>query len=265
MVSTNSMIGDITFHIKALESMKKYPKELHYIGNTELLNKRKISIIGSRKPNQYAREKTRQLSAQLSAGGICIVSGGAIGVDAISHKAAGTANTIMVAATGLDKRYPAINAKLIQEIESEGLVLSQFTKGSPSTRYNFVLRNELVVALGDILIVTYADLNSGSMRSVEYAQNMGKEIYVLAHRIGESEATNRLLQEGKAKAIYDIDAFVEDFCGVTIQTKASDAFLEFCQSNPTYDEAVAKFPTRVFEAELSGEIEIKNGVVLISK
>ena len=86
--------------------------------------------------------------------------------------------------------------------------MSQFTKGSPSTKYNFVLRNELVVALGDILIVTYADLNSGSMRSVEYALKMGKEIYVLSHRIGESEATNNLLSEGKAKAIYDIDVFV---------------------------------------------------------
>lgn len=261
MLFISSTMQDISFHIEALESMKKYPKELHYIGNIELLKKRKISIIGSRKPNQYAREKTHQLSNQLSSRGICIVSGGAIGVDAISHKATGVANTIMVGATGLDKRYPAINAKLIQEIEEKGLVLSQFAKGSPSTRYNFVLRNELVVALGEILIVTYADLNSGSMRSVEYAQKMGKEIYVLAHRVGESEATNRLLQEGKAKAIYDIDAFVEEFCGVTKEKDSSDAFLEFCNSNPTYDAVVSRFPTRVFEAELSGEIEIKNGVV----
>ena len=258
------MMQEMTTHIEVLESMKKYPKALYYKGNSELLQKRKVAIIGSRKPNQYAREQTRELSAKLSSRGICIVSGGAIGVDAISHRSAGAANTIMVAATGLDKRYPAINAKLIQEIEQEGLVLSQFAKGSPATRYNFVLRNELVVALGDILIVTYADLNSGSMRSVEYAQKMGKEIYVLAHRVGESEATNRLLEEGKAKAIYNIDRFVEALCGVTLkeETQSSeDLFLEFCRQNPTYEVAVAKFPTRLFEAELSGEIEIKNGTV----
>ena len=259
------MIQEISFHIHALESMKKYPKELYFIGNTQLLQNKKISIIGSRKPNQYARHKTEELARKLSQAGVCIVSGGAIGVDAIAHKAAKSDNTIMVAATGLDKRYPAINKNLIEEIEKNALVLSQFAKGSPSTRYNFVLRNELVVALGDVLIVTYADLNSGSMRSVEYALAMGKEIYVLAHRIGESEATNRLLQEGKAKAIYDIDVFVKEFADVEVETeKKSDDFLEFCKTNPTYEEALLQFPSRVFEAELSGEIVVKNGLIQLA-
>jgi DNA processing protein len=257
------MIQSIDFHIKELEDMKKYPQELFFIGDTSLLRRKKISIIGSRKPNQYARHKTEELSRKLSQSGVCIVSGGAIGVDSISHNAAGANNTILVAATGLDKRYPAINKNLIQDVEKQGLVMSQFTKGSPSTKYNFVLRNELVVALGDILIVTYADLNSGSMRSVEYALKMGKEIYVLSHRIGESEATNNLLSEGKAKAIYDIDIFVKQFGDIIITNKKSDDFLDFCKTNPSYDETLAKFPSRVFEAELSGEIDIRNGQVFV--
>jgi len=258
------MIKEIDFHINELEGMKKYPENLSYIGDTLLLKRKKIAIIGSRKPNQYARHKTEELARKLSSSGICIVSGGAIGVDAISHKAAGVSNTIIVAATGLDKRYPTINKNLIEDVEKNGLVLSQFTKGSPSTKYNFVLRNELVVALGDILIVTYADLKSGSMRSVEYALKMGKEIYVLSHRIGESEATNRLLQEGKAKAIYDIDEFVKEFGDVNIKEKKGDEFLEFCKTNPTYDETLSQFPSRVFEAELSGEIEVKNGFIVLT-
>ena len=257
------MIEKIDFHIQELEDMKKYPKELFFIGDTSLLKRKKISIIGSRKPNQYARHKTQELAKRLSESGVCIVSGGAIGVDAISHNAAGANNTIVVAATGLDKRYPAINKKLIEDVEKKGLVMSQFTQGSPSTKYNFVLRNELVVALGDILIVTYADLNSGSMRSVEYALKTGKEIYVLSHRIGESEATNNLLSEGKAKAIYDITAFVKQFGELSVGDKKSDDFLDFCKQNPSYDETIAKFPSRVFEAELSGEIEIRNGQVFV--
>ena len=257
-------IQEISFHIKELESMKKYPQTVHFLGNTEFLQKKKISIVGSRKPNQYARHKTAELAKRLSNAGICVVSGGAIGVDAIAHKAAGADNTILVAATGLDKRYPAINSKLIEEIESKGLVLSQFKEKTPSTKYNFVIRNELVVALGDVLIVTYADLNSGTMRSVEFALKMGKEIYVLAHRIGESEATNTLLQEGKAKAIYDIDAFVKKFGNLGTKEKKSDDFLEFCKTNPSYDETLKKFPSRVFEAELSGEIEVKNGTIVLA-
>lgn len=258
------MIKEIDFHIKECESMKKYPSKLFFIGNTKLLKKKKISIIGSRKPNQYARHKTQELAQKLSNRDVCVVSGGAIGVDAIAHKAAGASNTIVVAATGLDKRYPAINSTLIEEVEQKGLVMSQFELGSPSTKYNFVLRNELVVALGDVLIVTYADLKSGSMRSVEYALKMGKEIYVLAHRIGESEATNKLLEEGKAKAIYDIDKFVASF-GKTgdREDKSSDNFLEYCKTNPTYEEALEKFPSKVFEAELNGDIEVRNAKVYI--
>ena len=253
----------IDFHIDALEHMKVYPKELYFKGNTDLLQKQKVSIIGSRKPNQYAREFTHILSSKLSNVGVCVVSGGAIGVDAISHKAAGTQNTIIVAATGLDKRYPAINAKLIEDVEQKGLVLSQFKMGTPSNRYNFVLRNELVVALGDVLVVSYADLNSGSMRSVEYALKMGKEIYVLPHRIGESEATNKLLQEGKAKAIYDIDDFIARFSVKKENNNQRDDFIEYCKTHPTYEQALKKFPARLFEAELSGEVEIRNAKVIL--
>ncbi len=162
------MIEQIRFHISELEAMKRYPSVLFYKGNTDLLHKKKVAIVGSRKPNQYARELTHKLSQKLSQVDVCIVSGGALGVDAIAHKAAGADNTIMVAATGLDKRYPSINKNIIADIEKSGLVLSQFQEGTPSQKYNFPLRNEVVVALGDVLVVTYADFNSGTMHSVEY-------------------------------------------------------------------------------------------------
>ncbi|MCD6258970.1 MAG: DNA-protecting protein DprA [Helicobacteraceae bacterium] len=256
------MIQTIDFLIPELEVMKKYPKEIFYKGDIRLLDRKKVSLVGSRKPNQYARQLTHDIASKLSQAGVCIVSGGAIGVDAISHKAAGANNTIMVAGTGLDKRYPAINKNIIQEIEKEGLVLSQFPSGVPSNRYNFPLRNELLVALGDILVVTYADNNSGTMRSVEYALKMGKEVYVLAHRIGESEGTNKLLSQGLAKAIYDIDEFVSRFGDLKQKsTIQKDEFLEYCQKNPSYDEVLAKFAAKVFEYELSGKIAVKNGKI----
>ena len=255
----------LSFYVDALSAMKSYPKEIFYKGNTQLLEKRAFSIVGSRKPNQYARHKTQELAAKLASAEICIVSGGAIGVDAIAHKAAGEENTIVVAATGLDKRYPAINAKLIESIETKGLVLSQFADGTPSTKYNFVLRNEVVVALGEALIVTYADKNSGTMRSVEFAEKMGKKIYVLPHRIGESEGTNMLLSEGRAEAIYDIDAFVATISPTPLRnTKESDAFLEYCATNPSYEVALQKFAARVFEAELQGDIIIKDGFIKLA-
>lgn len=260
------MIETIKFHINELDLMKQYPKELFFIGNTSLLKQRKISIVGSRKANQYAKHFTQIIASKLSSTGICIVSGGAIGIDTIAHQAAGVSNTIMVAGTGLDKRYPAINKKLIQQIEQNGLVISQFKEGTPSQRYTFPLRNELIVALGEILLVMHADIDSGTMHSIKYAKKMGKNIYVLPHHIGQSSGTNQLLLKNEATAIYDIDDFISQFKTNNNTTNTSDEFLIYCQSSPSYDEAVAKYATKVFEYELRGLIEIKYGkITLLSK
>lgn len=250
--------------IPALSSMKKYPKELFFSGNTALLEKTKISIVGTRKPSKYTREFTQKLASRLSKHDICIVSGGAMGVDAVAHAGAGSANTIAVLPCGIDIKYPSVNKNLLNSIEKEGLLLSQFEEGFKSRPWSFVTRNEVVVALGKVLVVCEAELGSGSMRSVEYALAMGKRIFVLPQRLGESSATNELLSLGKAQAIYDIDTFVAMFSETKIVLeKNSDAFMEFCENNPTYEEALKRFPQRVFEAELNGEVEIKNGKVIL--
>jgi len=247
-----------------LDAMKSYPKELFFSGNSTLLTRKKVSIVGSRKPSKYSRALTHQLASQLSKNGVCIVSGGAMGIDAIAHKAAGEANTISVLPCGINIKYPAINKNLLCDIEKQGLLLSQFKKDFKATPWSFVVRNELVVALGDVLIVAEAELNSGSMRSVEFALKMNKEIFVLPHRVGESNGTNELLKDGKATAIYDIEEFVLRYEDADAKQEIkTDDFIEFCKLSPTYDEAQKRYPNRVFEAELSGEITIKNGVVVL--
>ncbi|MCW9026870.1 MAG: DNA-protecting protein DprA, partial [Thiovulaceae bacterium] len=195
-------------HLKELTDMKKYPEELFYDGNLELLNSNKISIVGSRRPSQYSKTQIHSLASKLSSIGVCVVSGGAMGIDALAHNGAGVQNTISVLPCGIDVRYPQINKNLLNDIAKNGLLLSQFGMGEKARKYSFVLRNEIVVALGDVLIVGEADEGSGTMRSVEFALDMKKDIYVLSHRIGESKATNKLVQDAKAKIITDIDEFV---------------------------------------------------------
>lgn len=256
------MIKNINFHIKELCDMKTYPNELFYIGNTALLNKKKISIVGSRRPNSYTKKFTHVLAQKLSNQNICIVSGVAMGVDALAHNGAGTSNTIAVVANGLNIRYPGVNKNLIQQIESKGLMLSQFAPNEEARAYSFVLRNEVVVALGDILIVAQADRNSGSLRSVEYALEMGKRIYTIPHRLGESLGTQDLIKKGLAQVIYDIDEFIVSL-GYETQEIIEDEILEFCKSYPSYDEAVTKFGEKIFEYELLGKIKINHGEISI--
>jgi len=234
------------------------PKELYYLGNTELLSKTKVSIVGSRRPNSYTKKITHYLANELSKRDVVVVSGGAMGVDIIAHKAS-INHTIAIMPCSLDIFYPHINAPTLKTIYQNALALSEFEKNYKPFPYTFIQRNRLVVALGEVLIITQADLKSGSLRSLEIALELGKKVYVLPHRIGESEGTNLYLKQNKVEAIYDIDAFLDSFGEISIK----DEFLQYCLLNPSYDEAIKKFGDKVLEAEIDGKIEIKNGRVFL--
>ena len=251
----------VEFTIPELELMKKYPDTLYAKGDLSLLNRPKVSIVGTRRPSAYTRQYTYDLSRALSRRGVCVVSGAAMGVDAIAHQGAGVENTIAVMANSLNIRYPSVNRVLIEEIEEEGLTISQFDPDFKATAWSFVLRNEIVVALGEFLIVTEADVDSGSMRSAEYALKMEKKIFVLPHHIGESEGTNQLLKEGLAEPVYDIEAFASLFGQAVDDTVLKDDFFYFCQKSPTLDEALECFGDRIYEAELEGMVVVENGLV----
>jgi len=259
------VIQTLTTHLDVLDAMKQYPKTIEYIGNLDLLQRPKVSIVGTRRPLGYTKNMTHQIAQSLARRGVVVVSGAAMGVDAIAHMGAGASNTIAVMANSLEFRYPAVNRDLIVSIEQEGLVLSQFPRPFKARSWSFVVRNELVVALGDVLVVTEADIGSGSMRSVEYALEMGRKIYVLPHRLDESRGTNQLLEAGLAQPIYDIEKFANDYGAIpSYQGIERDEFFYFCQTSPTLDEAVEKFRDRVYEAELEGMIRIENGLVYLA-
>jgi len=240
--------------------VENVPQQIFYRGDTSVLSLRKVSIVGARKAYPYSRALTHTLSLELSKRGIQVVSGGAMGIDAIAHEGA-FPNTIAVLANGLDIVYPKVNKKLLAKISEQSLLLSEYEDGVKARSYSFVHRNRLVVALGEVLVVAQADLNSGSMRSVEYALEMGKKIFVFPHRLGESEGTMKLLRDGKAELITDIKEFANMFGKLE---EISDEFLSFCMKNPSYEEAVTFDSNKLFEYELLGKIKILNGKVSLA-
>ena len=241
-------------------SLEEPPVQLFYRGDTSLLNLKKVSIVGARKAYSYSRNIVHNLANELSKRNVCVVSGGAMGIDASAHEGAGD-KTIGVLANGLDIIYPKVNKKLLQKMSENSLLLSEYEDGIEARAYSFVHRNRLVVALGEVLVVAQADLNSGSMRSVEFALDMGKKIYVLPHRLGESEGTTKLLHEGKAELITDIKSFADQFgtCpGV------EDEFLNFCINSPAYDDVLDFDAQKLFEYELLGKIKVVNGKICVT-
>ena len=244
----------IDFTIDDFSSLKDKPKEIYYKGNLSLLDKRRVSLVGTRHPISYTKQMCLRLGNALKKRGVCVVSGGAMGVDALAHKSS-FPNTIGVMANSLDIIYPKVNYSLLKSMEKESLLLSEYSENTKATRYSFVLRNRIVVALGEVLIVAQADLNSGSMRSIELALEQNKKIFVFPHRLEDSPGTNQLLKEEKATAIYDIDSFANMFGKVDL---VYDEILDYCRNNNNLQEAILKYGDKIYEYELEGKVAIKN-------
>ncbi len=189
---------------------KEYPHDLRviedlpygffYKGNKELLASRKVSIIGSRACSNYGSEVTKLLTKDLIRYNITILSGGAKGIDTISHKTTveGNGKTIVVLGCGIDIAYPAQNYKLFKEIEKTGLIISEFLPGTPPLPYNFPQRNRIISALSELVIVVEASNKSGSLITVNYALDQGKCVMAIPGSIFSkgSLGTNQLLREG---------------------------------------------------------------------
>ena len=220
---------------------------LYYKGNIELLKKPKIAIVGSRRASKYAKEITKILAKRLSQKYV-IVSGGALGIDKMAHLGA-FPNTIFVSPSSLDEIYPKSNKELILSIYKEGLALSEYDKNFKPFKHTFLQRNRIIVKISDFVIIAEANLKSGSMRSFEWAKGFGKKVYVLPHRINESSGTRYLAKNNLAEVIWDVDEFCKS---LGIEEKTNILGL---------NEALQKYGSSLYEMELEGKVEIKNGKV----
>lgn len=252
----------------ALQILSDPPARLFALGDSALLDSRvKIAIIGTRKPNTYTQTYTTLLAKSLANIGAIIISGGALGTDIIAHSAA-LPKTICVLPTSLDRFYPASNAKIIQAIADQGLLLSEYASNPNPQRHDFLHRNRLIVALSDLVIIPQADRFSGSLASANLCTKLGKPIFVLSHRIGESLGTQDLLAKECAHIITDIEAFTQAIATrfeLKVQeTLEDDGLLDFARSNPSFEEAFARYGERVLEYELMGKITRENGRIIIS-
>lgn len=234
------------------KTLKNPPKKIYYKGNLGLLKRKKVAIIGSRKMNLYTKKCVEELSSILK-DKVSIVSGGALGVDISASKAA-LPNTIAIFANGLNQIYPKTNQKIIEEIYKNALALSEYEADHIPKKYDFLLRNRLIIALSDCIIIAQADLNSGSMQSAKLALELKKPLYVLPQRLNESQGTNELIKNNKAKLITNFKEFALQF-GIE-EKETHDEFLKFCKKGVSVEEALAIYGDKVYEYELEGKIDI---------
>lgn len=178
------------------------PEQLYVRGNLEeVLSRPRVGIIGSRKLTSYGRQVTETLAKDLAGQGIVIVSGLALGVDSVAHKAALDAGglTLAVLPSSVESIYPASHRNLGNTIaERGGALVSEYPAGTPIFNTNFIARNRLIAAFSDVLLVTEAALKSGSLHTARFALEQGKDVLAVPGNITSptSEGTNNLVKAG---------------------------------------------------------------------
>ena len=193
-------------YLQVIGDIYKPPDTLYYLGELPVERLPTVAIVGTRKPSSYGREVTQRLAYDLAVRGVVVVSGLALGVDAIAHKAALEAGgrTIAVQANGLDQLYPSTNRQLAERILSNnGAIVSQYEPGTPPMQYRFLERNRIVSGLADAIIITEAASRSGTLNTAAHALEQGRELFVVPGNITSplSAGCNALLRQGASPVL----------------------------------------------------------------
>lgn len=181
------------------------PVLLYYKGNADLNAEKIVAVVGTRKPSEYGKEKTKEIVTDLKRSGALILSGLAYGVDVIAHKTAldNEQLTVGVLAHGLDRIYPQLHDKIAKKMIRQGGLLTDFMSGTNPDAVNFPKRNRIVAGLCDALIVIESKRTGGSLITATIANSYNKDVFAIPGQAGDSlaEGGNGLIKRNKAALI----------------------------------------------------------------
>ncbi len=171
-------------------------------GNTSLLTDKKIyvGIVGTRRSTVYGNKVAEMFASHIAKSGGCVVSGLAYGIDASAHRGAlqKGGSTIGVSACGLDGIYPESNKNLFEHMARRGCIISEHGGVTDSQRFRFPLRNRIVAAISDLLLVVEAPEKSGALITAKMALDLGKTVAAVPGSIFSlsSVGSNKLIEDG---------------------------------------------------------------------
>ena len=225
------------------------PFILYYYGELPKDTAPALAVIGARNCSVYGKEIAAGFSGRLSAAGIQIISGMARGIDGAAQRTAinEVGRAYAVLGSGVDVCYPRENKLLYNKLQEQGGVISEEVPGTEPASWNFPKRNRIISGLSDAILVVEARENSGSLITVSYALEQGKDVYAVPGSIYEklTEGTNRLIQEGAylVREPEDIlQGFLEKYAGYFGKNK---------EANQNFDKILLASQEKIVYACLS--------------
>lgn len=208
-MQTSKIKYDNPRYPKLLRQIHSPPRSLYVQGN--LVEMPLVAIVGSRRPTDYGRQVTYRLAGELASAGLGIVSGLALGIDAIAHQAALAAGgyTVAVLGSGLEAVHPPRNRSLARQIVAAGgALMSEYEADAPAYRSNFPARNRIIAGMSLGVVVTEAAKKSGSAITAKFAREEGREVMAVPGNITSlmSDGTNQLIQAGATPILEARDA-----------------------------------------------------------
>jgi len=197
-----------------LKEISSPPMILFVTGNIKILNNLQLAIVGSRNPSPDGIDNAYEFSKYLSSQEIIVTSGLAIGIDTFAHKAAIDVNkpTIAVMGSGMDYIYPKSNKHLAKKIiDTKGLIISEYSIGTPVKPQNFPRRNRIISGLSKGVLVIEAGINSGSLITANFALDQNREIFAIPGSIHNtlSKGCHKLIKNG-AKLVETANDIIEE-------------------------------------------------------
>lgn len=185
---------------RRLKQLPRMPKELYFLGKLPKDQIPTVGIVGARRCSSYGRYQARRFGKFYSSMGIQVISGMALGIDGAAHEGAlaGGTPTFAVMGCGVDICYPRGNQSLYKQIKEQGGILSEFPEGAKPEAWHFPVRNRIISALSDVVLVVEAREKSGSLITVDYALEQGKNVYAVPGDIQSelSRGCHKLISQG---------------------------------------------------------------------
>lgn len=251
-----------------------HPPLLLYVqGDLGVLHKNAVAFVGSRMANRYGNYVTDTLVQPLAAAGIVIVSGGALGADAMAHQAALNAGgkTVAVLGSGLCHLHPKTNGKIFDALlASGGALVSQFPMNTKADKYTFPARNRVIAGLAQATVVVQAAEKSGALITAHYALESGRDVFAVPGPIDDplSKGCHALLAQGGLFATKHTDiisghleAQMSSEQLIKIPRKPQDELLDHLDTPVTLDELVVStgldfevLQNKLFTLQLNGAV-----------